>query len=75
MRQTHEEFFNQGFDDTTSDEDGFAHVACSQCQAAMICGVPCHETGCPNMRHECRECCALIPVRQRVCEDCAEEGL
>lgn len=31
-------------------EDGtfFARVGCSQCQAAVICGVPCHEHGCPN---------------------------
>lgn len=23
-------------------------VRCSQCQAATINGIPCHETGCPN---------------------------
>lgn len=25
-------------------------VKCSQCQAVVINGVPCHETGCPNAK-------------------------
>ena len=35
---------------------------CDQCEAAMINGLYCHETGCPNARPlrrryvECREC-------------------
>lgn len=24
-------------------------VQCDQCNAAVICGQPCHEQGCPNM--------------------------
>lgn len=48
-----------------------ARVRCSQCSALAINGYPSHETGCPNARHECRGCNALIPVRQRYCEDCA----
>lgn len=31
-------------------------IRCSQCEAAVINGVPCHETGCPSRPHECREC-------------------
>ena len=27
---------------------GSWRVRCSQCEAACINGVPCHETGCPN---------------------------
>lgn len=26
-------------------------VRCSQCEALVICGTPCHEPGCPNERH------------------------
>lgn len=43
---------------------------CSQCEVLVINNTPCHETGCPNARHECRGCDALIPVRQKYCEDC-----
>lgn len=45
------------------------HIKCDQCEAAMINGVFCHETGCPNAKKtydaengrwvkyvECREC-------------------
>ena len=31
-------------------------IRCSQCEAAVICGVPCHENGCPNRNYPCREC-------------------
>lgn len=27
-------------------------VRCSQCEAAVINGVPCHERGCPNERKD-----------------------
>ena len=46
-------------------------VNCSQCEALVIQGLPCHETGCPNAMHECSGCNALIPARQRYCKDCA----
>jgi hypothetical protein len=46
-------------------------VACSRCQALVINGIPAHEHGCPNAVHECNGCNALIPMRQRYCEDCA----
>ena len=30
-------------------------VRCSQCQAACINGIPCHETGCPNASRHGRD--------------------
>ena len=48
------------------------HVACSQCQAAVINGLPCHESGCPAATHACLACDAQIPTRQRYCsEECS----
>lgn len=32
-----------------------ARVGCSQCEAAVINGVACHETGCPNKARADRE--------------------
>lgn len=46
-------------------------VACSQCEALAINGHACHETGCPNSRHECAGCNEIIPLRQKYCADCA----
>lgn len=46
-------------------------IGCSQCAAVAINGVPCHETGCPNMRHECAECGDYIEKKYRLCESCA----
>ena len=31
------------------------HVGCSQCDAMFINGIPCHETGCPNIVKESEE--------------------
>lgn len=44
---TLEELHARGFDRST-DEDGVLWLACSQCDATCINGVPCHETGCLN---------------------------
>jgi hypothetical protein len=38
----------QGFDLTTSSKRGHVRPGCSQCQALVISGTACHETGCPN---------------------------
>jgi hypothetical protein len=39
----------QGFDLTRFDRsEGYFRVGCSQCDALVIQGVACHETGCPN---------------------------
>lgn len=50
---------------------------CDQCQALMINGVYCHETGCPNAHSlACRKCdeCEIVYFpkydRQRVCLQC-----
>jgi hypothetical protein len=59
-----------GFDETTAD-GGYLRVRCSSCEALVIQGVPCHERGCPREMHECKGCWALIPARQRYCEDCS----
>lgn len=44
-------------------------LRCNQCEALMINGVFCHETGCPNQRsrydHDAGEW-----IRQRKCFDC-----
>jgi hypothetical protein len=45
-------------------------VRCSCCAALVINGVPAHESGCTQARHECRGCSALVPVNQRYCEEC-----
>jgi hypothetical protein len=42
-----------GFDLTKYDRsDNTYHVRCSQCEATVINGVPCHERGCPNEHKE-----------------------
>lgn len=54
-------------------------VRCDQCEAAMINGVFCHETGCPNSRKKfvdgewvrmrcCFECGYDVPVGEACCE-------
>lgn len=62
----------RGFDNSTADspEPGCT-VCCSQCAAVAINGVACHESRCPNQRHECAECDTLISGRARLCESCA----
>lgn len=44
------------------------HQACDQCQAAVINGVFCHETGCPNIAlqpRQCRECGQVFKPESR----------
>lgn len=36
-------------------------VRCYSCEALVISGTPCHETGCPEKRVKCRECGCLMP--------------
>lgn len=45
-------------------------IACSNCAALVINGVPCHETGCSAAMHECNGCNAIVPLRVKYCEDC-----
>jgi len=43
----------QGFDLSEYDRHiGHWRVRCSQCEAMVIQGVPCHERGCPNARSD-----------------------
>lgn len=58
-----------GFDNSSAGDHSFA-VRCSQCDALVINGVPCHESGCPNEMHECKGCWSLVPKNQKYCEDC-----
>lgn len=51
-----------GFDQSESDGEGYLRVRCGQCAALVINGVPCHETGCRNKPHECRECGSMVPA-------------
>lgn len=45
-------------------------VKCSCCDALVINGTPTHETGCPNTKHECMGCNAIVDRHIRYCEDC-----
>ena len=39
-----------GFDRSTYNrENGYWRPRCSQCEALVINGCPCHESGCPNI--------------------------
>lgn len=61
----------QGFDRTYASDDGVGvRVGCSQCQASVINGIACHETGCPNEVHECHGCCNIVPRGVKYCSDC-----
>lgn len=46
----------RGFDNCRADGNGAIRVGCSQCESLVINGVACHETGCPNIVRDCREC-------------------
>jgi hypothetical protein len=53
-----ESLLEQGFDRSriTVDDEGIedgVRVGCSQCEALVINGVACHETGCPHIVTEC----------------------
>lgn len=59
-----------GFDASYRDGE-YVRIKCHYCEALVINGVPCHETGCTNQTHECFECGTPIPKRARLCESCA----
>jgi hypothetical protein len=62
----------QGFSPTLESDSGvdYIGVRCTQCEALVINGVACHERGCPNDRHVCHGCHAMIPVRETYCAEC-----
>jgi hypothetical protein len=64
-----------GFDQTEDTGEGTLLIKCSRCEALVINGIATHERGCPNQTGECVECGAVVPKRQRLCEDCANPEL
>ena len=46
--KTIEKLRKKGFDKTVRVGRNKYHIACSQCVAVVIQGIPCHEHGCPN---------------------------
>lgn len=64
-------YLAMGFDATEYDRRIRRYrVRCSQCQMMAINGIPTHEAGCPNAKHECKGCNTLIPARAKYCEEC-----
>jgi len=64
---------SQGFDRTSvvrGSRPRSYRPACSACEVLVICGVACHETGCPQAMHLCHGCETTIPIQYRYCEDC-----
>ena len=51
---------------------GFKRVSirCDSCQAAVINGVFCHETGCPNTPGTCKECGCETRHGITCCDSC-----
>jgi hypothetical protein len=50
-RSLGEQLRKQGFDQTTYDRSTKYYTPkCSQCEALVIQGMACHETGCPNAK-------------------------
>lgn len=69
----HARGFDQSYRLERDDSGRFTRACrakCSQCEALVINGVACHETGCPNLTHECRGCNARVERRGAYCEDC-----
>lgn len=62
----------RGFDACGPLDTGGIRVGCTQCEALVIQGTPCHERGCRNAMRECSGCNNLIPALKfrRFCEDC-----
>jgi hypothetical protein len=49
---------------------GAFRLTCNACETMTINGVPTHETGCPNAKHECAGCSNIVPIRVKYCDDC-----
>jgi hypothetical protein len=48
-------------------------VRCSQCEALVINGIACHETGCPHdRRYQCGECGSEYHDRQDAADCCTQ---
>ena len=59
-----------GFDESYRTTTRTIKVRCSECEALVINGVPCHESACPNEVHECKGCSNMVPMRTVYCGDC-----
>lgn len=72
MKLTLADLEARGFDSSTNTfgRTNLFSVACSQCEAMVINGIPTHELGCPNAKHECKGCNALVPRNVTYCADC-----
>ncbi len=44
----------EGFDETYGSR-GTITPKCSQCETLVICGIACHEHGCPNSKNQTEE--------------------
>jgi hypothetical protein len=62
----------RGFDLSYVVRGGMLRVKCSQCESAVINGIAAHETGCPNVTHECKGCNEVLQGRRfpEYCESC-----
>jgi hypothetical protein len=58
-----------GFD-LTYRSGKYLRPKCSRCEALVIQGTACHETGCSNARHECHGCNEMIATNQQYCKEC-----
>jgi hypothetical protein len=53
LAKTAQNLRSQGFDKILIErKERSIRVSCSQCEALVINGVACHETGCPNARKD-----------------------
>ncbi len=60
----------RGFDRSTRGSAYSVQLGCSQCAALAINGIGCHETGCPNIVHECKGCNERVNRDGAYCVDC-----
>lgn len=58
----------QGFTESYRTKNGYK-VKCMNCEALVINGVACHETGCDMATYECKGCNEIIDYRG-YCADC-----
>lgn len=62
-------FVALGFDASTQ-VGRYVRIRCSQCAAARINGIACHEAGCPHETRPCGECGSPAKRGHWLCADC-----
>lgn len=56
MKSLLQKLRRNGFDRSEYDRSSGRHrVRCSQCEALVINGIACHESGCPNEKREVKK--------------------